>query len=78
MQKGNDDSSRSIITSVEVVDTPPIESESDVATTAANELAAGVTQLTKEEVYQFFNGRNLAFLSTSSKDGSPHVTPVWA
>ena len=78
MQKGNDDSSRRIITSVEVVDTPPIESESDVTTTAANELGAGITQLTKEEVYQFFNGRNLAFLSTSSKDGSPHLTPVWA
>ena len=77
MQKGNDNSRR-IITSVEVVDVPPIETESYVTTSAPNESTAGVTQLTKEEVYQFFNGRNLAFLSTLSKDGSPHVTPVWA
>src|SRR6476469_711819 len=77
MQKGNDNSRR-IITSVEVVDVPPIETESYVTTSAPNESTAGVTQLTKEEVYQFFNGRNLAFLSTLSKDGSPHVIPVWA
>ncbi|HEY9387704.1 MAG TPA: PPOX class F420-dependent oxidoreductase [Nitrososphaeraceae archaeon] len=65
------------ITSVEIVDVPPGETENNVTTTA-NELAAGATQLTKEEVYQLFNGRNLAFVSTLSKDGSPHVTPVWA
>ena len=77
MQKDNDNSGR-IITSVEVVDVPPIETESYVTTSTPNELAAGVTQLTNEEVYQFFKGRNLAFLSTLSKDGSPHITPVWA
>lgn len=60
MQKGNDNSRR-IITSVEVVDVPPIETESYVTTSAPNESTAGVTQLTKEEVYQFFNGRNLSF-----------------
>jgi PPOX class probable F420-dependent enzyme len=25
-----------------------------------------------------FQGRSLAFLATLSKDGSPHVTPVWS
>jgi len=74
MQKGND--SRRIITSVEVVDVPPLETERYV--TPPNEPVAGVTQLNKDEVHQFFNSRNLAFLSTLSKDGSPHVTPVWA
>ena len=48
MQKDNDSSHRRIITSVEVVDVPPIEPEDYVTITAA------------------------------SKDGSPHVTPVWA
>jgi len=71
MQQGND-SNRRIITSVEIVDVPPL----DIA--SPDEPVAGVTQLNTEEVHQFFNGRNLAFLSTLSKDGSPHLTPVWA
>ena len=74
MQQDND--SRRILTSVEVVDVPPIDTERYII--PPKEPIAGVTQLNKDEVLQFFNGRNLAFLSTLSKDGSPHVTPVWA
>lgn len=40
-------------------------------------VSAGTTQLSKEELHHLFHDRNLAFVSTLSKDGSPHVTPVW-
>ena len=36
------------------------------------------TELTNEDMHHLFQFRNLAFLTTLSKDGSPHVTPVWA
>jgi PPOX class probable F420-dependent enzyme len=67
---------RKIVTSVEVVDVPPPR-EDEVGIKTEDELA-GITTLSKEELQQLFQGRNLAFLSTLSKDGSPHVTPVWA
>ena len=38
---------------------------------------AGTTKLSKEELHHLFQDRNLAFVATLSKDGSPHVTPVW-
>jgi hypothetical protein len=77
MQKDKDKNKDKIITSVEIVDVPPKNTET--STILSNELAeVGATQLTKEEVYRLFNGRNLAFVSTLSKDGSPNVTPVWA
>ncbi len=31
-----------------------------------------------ENLSNLFKGRNLAFVSTLSSDGSPHVTPVWS
>jgi PPOX class probable F420-dependent enzyme len=40
--------------------------------------AAAVTPISKEDIAKLFEGRNLVFLSTISKDGSPLVTPVWA
>jgi PPOX class probable F420-dependent enzyme len=42
------------------------------------EESAGVIVISNEDVTKLFEGRNLAFLSTLSNDGSPHVTPVWA
>lgn len=69
-----DDNRKKIPTSVEIVDIPPPtynETEEDVS------ISAGPTQLSKEELYHLFHDRNLAFVSTLSKDGSPHVTPVW-
>jgi PPOX class probable F420-dependent enzyme len=70
-KEGNLDKSR-IPTSVEIVNIPP-------AKVGETELvSAGVTQLNKGELYRLFQFRNLAYLSTLSKDGSPHVTPVWA
>jgi predicted pyridoxine 5'-phosphate oxidase superfamily flavin-nucleotide-binding protein len=68
-----DDNKKKIPTSVEIVDVPPEteEEEKDVS------VHAGATQLSKEELHHLFNSRNLAFVATLSKDGSPHVTPVW-
>src|ERR687892_2599695 len=67
---------KKMITSVEIVDTPPATGK-ETPLKADNE-SAGTTTLRKEELQLLFQGRNLAFLSTLSKDGSPHVTPVWA
>ena len=67
---------KKMITSVEIVDTPPA-TDKEAPLKADNE-SAGTTTLRKEELQLLFQGRNLAFLSTLSKDGSPHVTPVWA
>ena len=76
MQKDNDRDNRGIITSVEVVDVPP--PTDDETSFKADDVSAGTTKLSKEELQLHFQGRNLAFLATLSKDGSPHVTPVWA
>src|SRR5215475_2643986 len=62
-------------TSVEIVDFPP---PTDKETPSrADDLTAGTSKLSKDELRLLFQGRNLAYLSTLSKDGSPHVTPVW-
>ena len=75
MQKG-DRQDRNMATSVEIVDVPPVaDNESKLKT---DDLLAGATNLSKEEVHHLFQFRNLAFVGTLSKDGSPHVTPVWA
>ena len=69
-----DDNMKKISTSVEIVDVPPPaynEIEQEVS------VSAGTTKLDKEELQRLFRDRNLAFVTTLSKDGSPHVTPVW-
>ena len=68
---------KKITTSVEITDSPPssidqITSESD------NTMRAGTTKLSKDDLAHLFQSRNLAFISTLSKDGYPHITPVWA
>jgi PPOX class probable F420-dependent enzyme len=62
---------RKIVPSVDIDDVGPF-------TDKADDISAGTTKLTEEELRFLFQGRNLAFLATLSKDGSPHVTPVWA
>lgn len=73
--------------SIEIIDSPPPPPSSDSNSSFdsgnaanANVLAeeAGASTLSKEDVSKLFEGRNLAFISTLSKDGSPHITPVWA
>src|SRR5918911_882568 len=75
MQKRDDNNKRKIATSVEIVDVSPTDNETPFK---ADDVSAGTTKLSKEELQLLFQGRNLAFLATLSKDGSPHVTPVWA
>ena len=75
---------RKIPTSAEIVDVPPSGSPSTTSGEISfkpendNTVSAGTTKLSKEEMQLLFQGRNLAFLATLSKDGFPHVTPVWA
>ena len=57
--------------SVEIIDSSDIEKNG-----LSNEVP--VTTITEENISNLFKGRNLAFVSTLSNDGSPHVTPVWA
>jgi PPOX class probable F420-dependent enzyme len=74
--QSDDINKRKIITSVEIVDIPPpTDKEAPFKT---YDEPAGTTKLSKEELQLLFRGRNLAFIATLSKDGSPHVTPVWA
>lgn len=70
----NNNNKRKIPNSVEIVDVPPF---SDYKTPKAEDVF-GTTKLSKEELHRLFQGRSLAFVATLSKDGSPHVTPVWA
>ncbi|MDQ5863901.1 MAG: PPOX class F420-dependent oxidoreductase [Thermoproteota archaeon] len=70
MQRDND-----IVNSVEIVNVPPAE-DNEVSDEAA--VPSGATELDKKDLQRLFQGRNLAFISTLSKDGSPHITPMWA
>ena len=76
MQKG-DKKDTKMATSVEIVDVPPRVADNETILKTSN-LSAGATTLSKEELHHLFQIRNLVFLGTLSKDGSPHVTPVWA
>jgi PPOX class probable F420-dependent enzyme len=75
MQKDNINHKRKISTPVEIADVPPSTDNGTPFRTDA--VSAGTTKLSKEQLQVLFQGRNLAFLATLSKDGSPHVTPVW-
>ena len=61
-------------TSVEIVDVAPPNTDND--SVSKTEAFAGVTELSKEELSRLFQFRNLAYVGTLSKDGSPHITPV--
>jgi PPOX class probable F420-dependent enzyme len=74
----NNNNKRKIPTSAEMVDFPPPSTANEVYGKAEDDISAGTTKLSKEELQLLFQGRNLAFLATLSKDGCPHVTPVWA
>ncbi|MGZ5491298.1 MAG: pyridoxamine 5'-phosphate oxidase family protein [Nitrososphaeraceae archaeon] len=62
--------------SIDIVDVPLNDNERSIGNNIKE--LDGATELTKEEVHNLFKGRNLVFVSTISKDGSPHVTPGWA
>ena len=64
--------------SVEIVDVPPTPDDNERFIGDITNKFDGATKLTKEEVHNLFKGRNLVFVATISKDGAPHITPVWA
>jgi PPOX class probable F420-dependent enzyme len=73
----NDESIRGKMpTSAEIVDVAPANLDSDAI--SRSEPLEGVTELSKDELSRLFQFRNLAYVGTLSKDGSPHITPVWA
>ena len=84
MQKDNN----KLIDHVEIVNTPPPSSSLSSSTSSANTIEDkkieesikidGTSTLDKKDIERLFKARNLAFVSTLSKDGSPHLTPVWA
>jgi PPOX class probable F420-dependent enzyme len=77
MQKGDKNDDRKIATSVEIVDaTPPIADNETIS--KLDVVLAGVTKLNDEDLHRLFQFRNLVYIATLSKDGSPHVVPVWA
>lgn len=63
-------------TSAEIVDVAPPNIDGD--SILKSEILEGATELSKDELSRLFQFRNLAYLGTLSKDGSPHITPVWA
>jgi PPOX class probable F420-dependent enzyme len=70
MQRDNN-----ITNSVEIVNVPPAEGNEVFDKVDS---PSGATELDKKDLQRLFQGRNLAFISTLSKDGSPHITPMWA
>jgi PPOX class probable F420-dependent enzyme len=86
-EKGNDKyddklefTRRKISSSVEITDTPPQSSVQSYESSSRESSIpqTGTTRLSKEELCHLFRGRNLAFVCTLDRDGSPHTTPVWA
>jgi PPOX class probable F420-dependent enzyme len=77
MQRDDNNNKRKIPTSVEIVDIPPA-TDNETSFKADDDVSAGTTKLSKEDLHHLFQFRNLAFVATLSKNGSPHVTPVWA
>jgi hypothetical protein len=75
MQKDNNNN-RKIRTSVEVVDIPPSIAENEM-TLKSDNIHDGTTKLTKEDLHHLFQFRNLAFVATLSKNGSPHHIPIY-
>ena len=56
-------------TSAEIVDVAPPNLDSD--SISRSEPLEGVTELSKDELSRLFQFRNLAYVGTLSKDGSP-------
>ena len=77
MQIGGNNGDRKLATSVDIVDTVPPDADKNNIL-KADDVSAGTTKLNEEDLHHLFQHRNLAYLATLSKDGSPHVIPVWA
>ena len=65
------------VNSVEIVNDPPAKND---GVFDKIDISSGPTQLDKKDMHRLFQGRNLAFISTLSKDGSPISHPygqIW-
>jgi PPOX class probable F420-dependent enzyme len=74
---GSNNGDRKLATFVDIVDIIPPNTDKNTIL-KADDVLAGTTKLSQEDLHQLFQHRNLAYLATLSKDGSPHVIPVWA
>ena len=77
MRNGSDNDDRRLATSTDIVDIVPPGVDNDTIS-KVDDISAGTTKLSDEDLHNLFQHRNLAYLATLSKDGSPHVIPVWA
>jgi PPOX class probable F420-dependent enzyme len=63
---------------VEIVDTMPNGKDLSPDDVSIQVTPLSSSPLSQEDISKLFKGRNLAFVSTLSSDGSPHITPVWS
>lgn len=63
---------------VEIIDTITDAGEFSINDEKNDQDGNNDTTVSLENLSNLFKGRNLAFVSTLSSDGSPHVTPVWS
>ena len=63
---------------VEIIDTITDADEFSINDEKNDQDGNNGTAVSLENLSNLFKGRNLAFVSTLSSDGSPHVTPVWS
>jgi PPOX class probable F420-dependent enzyme len=77
MQNKEDKNDNIITQSVEISDLLPPLQQPSYGDLRERDESVGATTLSQEDMAKIFKGRNLAFVSTLSSDGSPHITPVW-
>lgn len=77
MQIGGNNGDRRLATFVDIVDIIPPNADKNTIL-KADDVLAGTTKLSQEDLRHLFQHRNLTYLATLSKDGFPHVIPVWA
>ena len=77
----NNENKRIPVDHVEIVDAMPNvnEASADGENEGKGEhTSEDYNTISVDDISKLFKGRNLAFVSTLSADGSPHVTPVWS
>jgi PPOX class probable F420-dependent enzyme len=77
----NDENRRNPVDHVEIVDAIPNVNEAAGDGEGGKEkgrTSESFNTVSVDDISRLFKGRNLAFVSTLSDDGSPHVTPVWS
>ena len=75
----NGENKRNPVDHVEIVDaTPNVNEVAGDGEGEEERTSEGHNTVSVDDISRLFKGRNLAFVSTLSDDGSPHVTPVWS